>query len=163
MTKKLTFCAMLSVLGALSLIITNILPTVTAFFFLFSTFFTYVATEECGICYGLSTCAVITLLGFLLVGDFVTMIGYAVIVTHYPIVKHLVDHKVFSKALRWIIKLVWVTFLSAVAYFIMVQFAPFEEALWLLYILLMAVFVLYDMVLDRAIQFYAIRLRKFKF
>jgi len=46
LTKKITFCAMLSALGALSLLITNILPTVTAFFYLFSTFFTYVATEE---------------------------------------------------------------------------------------------------------------------
>ncbi len=161
-TKKITFCAMLSALGALSLIITNILPTVTAFFFLFSTFFTYIATEECGIRYGISTCAVITLLGFLLVADFVTMIGYAVIITHYPIVKHIVDHKIFSKSIRWVVKLLWVSLLSVAAYFIMVQFAPFEDALWLLYVLLIAVFVLYDTVLERGIQFYAIRLRKFK-
>ena len=153
---------MLYALGVISLLITNIFPTVTAFFFLFSTFFTYVATEEYGIRYGIATCAVITLLGFILVADFVTMIGYAVIITHYPIVKHIVDHKVFSKAIRWIIKLIWASLLSVVAYFIMVQFAPFEDALWLLYVLLMAVMVLYDIVLERAIMFYDIRLRKFK-
>lgn len=154
---------MLAALGALSLIITNILPTVTAFFFLFSTYFTYIATEECGIRYGIATCAVITLLGFILVVSKVDMIAYAVIFTHYPMMKHLVDHKVFSKPIRWIIKLVWVSLLSVIAYFIMIQFAPFEDALWLLYLLLMAVFVLYDMVLDKGILFYAIRLRKIKF
>ncbi len=154
---------MLSALGVLSLLITNILPTVTAFFFLFSTFFTYVATEEFGIRYGIATCAVITLLGFVLVADFVTMLGYAIIITHYPIVKHIIDHKIFSKAIRWIVKLLWASLLSVAAYFVMVQFAPFEDALWLLYVLLIAVMVLYDIVLERAIGFYAIRLRKFKF
>ncbi len=162
-TKKITFCAMLSALGVLSLLITNILPTVTAFFFLFSTFFTYIATEEYGVRYGIATCAVITLLGFMLVTDFVTMIGYATIITHYPIVKHIIDHKIYSKPIRWIIKLLWASLLSVAAYFMMVQFAPFEDALWLLYVLLMAVMVLYDIVLERAIQFYAIRLRRFKF
>ena len=154
---------MLSALGVLSLLITNILPTVTAFFFLFSTFFTYIATEEFGIRYGIATCAVITLLGFVLVADFVTMLGYAIIITHYPIVKHIIDHKIFSKAIRWVVKLLWASLLSVAAYFVMVQFAPFEDALWLLYVLLMAVMVLYDIVLERAIGFYAIRLRKFKF
>ena len=154
---------MLSALGVLSLLITNILPTVTAFFFLFSTFFTYIATEEFGIRYGIATCAVITLLGFVLVADFVTMLGYAIIITHYPIVKHIIDHKIFSKAIRWIVKLLWASLLSVAAYFVMVQFAPFEDALWLLYVLLIAVMVLYDIVLERAIGFYAIRLRKFKF
>ena len=163
LTKKITFCAMLSALGALSLLITNILPTVTAFFYLFSTFFTYVATEEYGIRYGISTCVVITLLGFLLVADFVAMIGYAVIFTHYPIVKHIVDHKVFSKVVRWVIKLIWASLLAVAAYFLMKQFAPFEEAIYLLYAALMAVMVLYDIVLEKGIQFYAIRLRRFKF
>lgn len=162
-TKKITFCAMLSALGALSLLITNILPTVTAFFFLFSTYFTYIATEECGIRYGLSTCAVITLLGFVLVASKVDMVAYAVIFTHYPIIKHIVDHKIFSKMVRWIIKLVWMSLLSVIAYFIIIQFAPFEDALWLLYVLLLAVVVLYDIVLEKGILFYAIRLRKFKF
>ena len=154
---------MLSALGALSLLITNILPTVTAFFFLFSTYFTYIATEECGIRYGLSTCAVITLLGFVLVASKVDMVAYAVIFTHYPIIKHIVDHKIFSKMVRWIIKLIWMSLLSVIAYFIMIQFAPFEDALWLIYLLLLAVVVLYDIVLEKGILFYAIRLRKFKF
>ncbi len=163
MTKKLTFCAMLSALGALSLLITNILPTVTVCFFLFSTFFTYVATKECGIRYGIATCAVITLLGFVLVLNKVDMAAYAIIVTHYPIVKDIVDHKVFSKTIRWILKILWVSLLSVVAYFIIVQFSPFEDALWLLYVLLLAIFVMYDIVLDKCIMFYAIKLRKFKF
>ena len=154
---------MLSALGALSLLITNILPTVTAFFYLFSTFFTYVATQEYGVRYGIATCAVITLLGFVLVASKMDMVAYAIVITHYPIVKHIVDHKIFSKAIRWVIKLVWVSLLSVAAYFVMILFAPFEDALWLLYVLLMAVIVLYDNVLDRAIQFYAIRLRRFKF
>ena len=61
------------------------------------------------------------------------------------------------------VKLGWVNLLSVIAYFLMVQIAPFEDALWLLYVLLMAVFVLYDMALDKGILFYAIRLRKIKF
>lgn len=162
-TKKITICAMLSALGTLSLLITNILPTVTVFFFLFSTFFTYIATEECGMRYGFSTCAVITMLGFVIVANKVDMVAYSVIFTHYPLVKHFVDHKISKKTIRWVIKLLWMSLLSIVAYYIIVQFAPFEETLWLMYLLLVAVFVMYDIILEKGILFYAIRLRKFKF
>ncbi|MBQ7950954.1 MAG: hypothetical protein IJ278_04465 [Clostridia bacterium] len=160
MTKKLTFCAMLSVMGALSLLLTNIFQTTTLFFFLFSTLFCYIATVEHGVRYGLMTCATVTLLGFLLVGNKVSMAAYAIMVSHYPIVKYIIDHKIYRKSLRWLAKICWVTLLSFAAYLILKQFLVMDAALWLLYLLGLLSFVLYDIALEKGILFYAVRLRK---
>ena len=163
MTKKLTFCAMLSVLGAFSLLLTNVFQTVTLFFFLFSTWFAYIATEEHGIRYGWMTYLVITLLGFVLVANKVSMAAYAIMVGHYPMIKHWIEHKWDKKIFRWGAKLLWITLCTGVAYFILKQFIVLDAAIYLLYLLGLLSFVLYDVALGKAMIFYMIYLRKFKF
>ena len=162
MTKKLTFCAMLSLMGALCLLLSNIFQTTTLFLFLFSTLFCYIATAEHGVRYGLMTYITITLLGFLLVGNKVTMTAYAIMVGHYPVVKYLIDRKINQKWIRWLVKLCWITLLATVCYLILKQFLVMDAALWLLYLLGLAAFVLYDIALEKGILFYAVRIRKLK-
>ena len=67
MTKKITFCSMMAVFGILCLILSNIIPTNTIFLYLLSTMFSYIATEEHGVKYGLLTCTVIAFAGYILV------------------------------------------------------------------------------------------------
>ena len=80
MTKKLTFCSLMAVLGILSLALSNFLQTNTIFLYLLSTMFTYICVEEHGIKYGLLTYAVISLAGFMLVTNKVSIIDYAIVV-----------------------------------------------------------------------------------
>lgn len=153
---------MLSLMGALSLLLTNIFQTVTLFLFLFSTLFCYIATVEHGVKYGLMTYVSVTLLGFLLAGDKISMTAYAVMVGHYPVVKYITDHKIYRKWIRWVIKLCWITLLATICFFILKQFLVLDAALWLLYFLGILCFVLYDIALEKGILFYAIRIRKLK-
>ncbi len=162
MTKKLTFCAMLSVLGTLCLLLANLLQTNTIFLYLFSTLFCYIATEEHGIRYGFLTYAVVTLLGFLLVANKWSMVAYAVIIGYYPILKHVIEHKLYSPLLRWIVKLAVVAALATISYGFLRQFLTISFSLPLLFVIGIVVFVIYDIVLGMGISFYVIRLRKWK-
>ena len=161
MTKKLTFCAMLSVLGALCLLLANLLQTTTIFLYLFSTLFCYIATQEHGIRYGLVTYVTVTLLGFLLVADKISMMAYAAI-GYYPVLKHLIDHKVCRKAIRWIWKLGYVALLTAIACVFFRQLIAVELPLLPVLAIGVVVFIVYDIMLGMGIGFYALRLRQWK-
>lgn len=162
MTKKLTFCSMLAVLGVLSILLSNILTSNTVFFYLFSTVFCYIATEEYGIRYGLITYAAITLLGFLLSANKISMAAYALIVGYYPILKHLIEHKLIKKPLRWLVKLLGISVIAGIASAALSPFLNLSASLYLLYPMGLVIFILYDIALEIAIKFYVVRLRKFK-
>lgn len=160
MTKKIAFCAMLSALGILSLILANVLQANTIFLYLFSTLFCYIATEECGLKYGFITYAVVTLLGFFLVANKMSMLGYAVMVGYYPVVKHVIEHWNLAKLWKWCLKLLFAGVVSFFAYGIA------KQLIRLPFVLLLfggaVLFVIYDMALTIGIRFYVLRLRKWK-
>ncbi len=162
MTKKLTFCSMMAVLGILCLVLSNILQTNTIFLYLLSTLFTYICTEEHGIKYGFLTYAVISLAGFMIVVDKVSIIAYIIVVGYYPVVKHIIDHFNIHKIIKWLLKIVFAVAVATVALFILKAYLPADINLFFLYPLGIAIFVIYDIVLAMGIKFYAIRLRKFK-
>ena len=94
MSKKLSFCSLMSVLGIISLAITLALPANKIFFYLLSTMFTYICVEEYGIKYGLMTFAVISVGGFLVLPEKLGVLAYAIAVGYYPAVKHFILHRV---------------------------------------------------------------------
>ncbi len=162
MTRKLTFCALLSVLGFLCLLLGNLFSWNTVFLVLCSTLFCYIATEEYGVRYGLMTYAVITLLGFLLVSNKLTMTAYGMIVGYYPVVKHLVEHHINQKWLRWVIKAAIVLSTAGLCYTFFQQLFTENLPTILLFAGGFVIFVIYDVMLTVGIRFYALRLRKHK-
>lgn len=162
MTKKLTFCAMLSVLGALCFLLANLLQTSTIFLYLISTLFCYIATEEHGIRYGLLTYMVTTLLGLLLAANKWSIVAYSIIVGYYPVAKHIIEHKIYRPVFRWMVKLLFVSALAGISYILLQQFFIISLPLPLLFAAGLVIFILYDIALGIGIQFYAIRLRKWK-
>ncbi len=162
MTKKLTFCSMMAVMGIICLLLSNILQTNTIFLYLFSTLFTYICTEEHGIKYGILTYAVISLAGFVIVADKVSIIAYIIVVGYYPIVKHIIDHFNINKILKWVLKLIFSVAVATVALFMLKSMMPQNLNLTILYPAGVAVFVIYDIMLTMGIKFYVLRLRKFK-
>lgn len=162
MTKKITFCSMMAVLGILCLVLSNFLQTNTIFLYLFSTVFTYIATEEHGIKYGLLTFAVISLAAFMLVADKVSIGAYIIVVGYYPVVKHIIDHFNINKYLKWILKIFFAISVATIAVFMLQSFLIGDMNFKILYPAGIAVFVVYEIMLNMAIKFYALRLRKLK-
>ena len=162
MTKKTTFCAMMSVLGILCLMVSNILQANTIFLYLFSTLFTYICTEEHGIKYGILTYAVISIIGFMIVADKLSIMAYVIIVGYYPVIKHITDHFNTNKIIKWILKIVFAIFVATVALFLLNAYLPEDMNLFFLYPVGVAVFIAYDIALTMGIKFYVLRLRKFK-
>lgn len=161
MTRKLTFCAMLSVLGALCLLLANLLQTTTIFLYLFSTLFCYIATQEHGIRYGLLTYVTVTLLGFLLVTDKLSMIAYAAM-GYYPVLKYLIDHKFRHPAVRWSWKFGYAAALAAIACVFFRQLLAVKLPLPLIIAVGFVIFMSYDIMLGMGIRFYALRLRNWR-
>lgn len=162
MTKKITFCSMMAVLGILCLVLSNLLQANTVFLYLFSTLFTYICVEEYGIKYGILTYAVISLAGFMLVADKASIIAYIIIVGYYPVVKHIIEHIEVNKAVKWVLKIAFAVIAATVAAFVLNMFITFGMNMTILYILGIAIFAVYDIVLAMGIKFYALRLRRFK-
>lgn len=162
MTKKLTFCSMMAVMGILCLIISNILQVNTIFLYLFSTLFTYICTEEHGIKFGLLTYAVISLVGFMVVADKVSILSYIIIVGYYPVVKHIIDHFNINRYIKWGLKIIFALAVATLALFILKAYLPTDMNLKFLYPVGVAVFIIYDVMLAMGIKFYVLRLRKFK-
>ena len=134
MSKKISFCALMSVLGILSVFAANIISTNTIFLFLLSTLFTYISTEEYGIKYGLLTFAVITLVSYFIYVNKVTVGLYAIVVGYYPVVKHIVEHFNLPNVCKWIIKIVTAFAVSMVGYFIFKQFVMINLSVILIFL-----------------------------
>ena len=162
MTKKTTFCAMMAVLAILCLMVSNVLQANTIFLYLFSTLFTYICTEEHGIKYGILTYAVISLVGFMIVADKVSIIAYIIIVGYYPVIKHIIDHLGTNKYIKWLLKIIFAVAVATVALLILKAYLPSDMNLFFLYPIGVAVFIIYDIALTMGIKFYVLRLRKFK-
>lgn len=162
MTKKLTFCSLMAVFGILSLVLANIVQTNTIFLYLFSTLFTYICVNEYGIKYGILTYAVITLGGFILATNKISMIVYALIVGYYPILKHIVEHFNLAQFVKWLIKILFILTASAISYIVLKDALTLSIPIGAVFAFGVIIFVIYDVVLNMGIKFYALRLRKLR-
>ncbi len=158
---------MMAVLGVLCLVISNILQSNTIFLYLFSTLFTYIATEECGLKFGFLTFAVISLAACIVVVNKIGMISYIIIVGYYPVIKHIVEHLNINRAFKNVLKIIFALVTATVAFFVLTLFMNFNLPdlmnMPLMFITIYSVgiviFIVYDILLTMGIKFYALRLR----
>lgn len=162
MTKKLTFCSLMAVFGILSLILANFLQSNTIFLYLLSTMFTYICVEEHGAKYGLLTYAVITLAGFMLVANKISIVAYALVVGYYPVIKHIIEHLNVNNVLKRVIKIAFILIVSSIAFVLLKQMVTFDLPVGLIFALGTVIFVVYDVVLTMGIKFYVLRLRNLR-
>ncbi|MBQ6908161.1 MAG: hypothetical protein IJQ28_07265 [Clostridia bacterium] len=162
MSKKIAFCSLMAALGIISLAITYVLPANKIFMYLLSTMFTYICVEEYGIKYGFMTFAVILAGGFLIAANKVGMIGYAIMVGYYPIVKHFIEHLSIKTNLKRGLKLLFSVFVLTVAFFVLKSLLTFDFPIYIVFIIGILIFIVYDIVLTMGIKFYALKLRKLK-
>lgn len=162
MTKKLTFCSLMAVLGILCLVLSNILQTNTVFLYLFSTLFTYICVEEHGLKYGILSYGVISLAGFIIVADKLSITAYVIIAGCYPIVKYIIEHINTAKSIKWTLKIIYILAVTSITFAVLRNFLFLNFNLSIIFTIGLLVFVLYDIALTMGIKFYALRLRKFK-
>ena len=162
MTKKLTFCSLMAVFGILSLVLANVVQTNTIFLYLFSTLFTYICVEEYGIKYGILTYVVITLAGFMLVTNKLSIIVYAAVIGYYPVIKHTIEHFNLSHIIKWVIKIVFILVVSVITYIAIKNSLVISVPIGAVFAFAVVIFVIYDIVLNMGIKFYALRLRKLR-
>ncbi len=160
MSKKISFCSLMAVLGALCLASTIILPTTKIFMFLFSTMFTYVCVEEYGIKYGLMTFAVICGIGFFILNNPLKIAVYFAFVGYYPVIKYIVEHSNLKIYLKWIVKIAIVLVAGIIGIIALKNFIDFKISEYLLLAGGVVVFIAYDIALTIGIKFYALKLRK---
>ena len=159
MTKRLSFCAFMSALGAICLTLTIAVPTAKIFFFLFSTLFTYIATEEYGKKYGAAVFIVISAVGFLLLPSKIPVTVYAMSAGYYPVFKHFAEHLNVSFFAKYIIKGIFCTAVIFIMFFVLKNFLTFKFNVLIMILPALILFYIYDAVLSYGIRFYALRLR----
>lgn len=162
MSKKLSFCAFMSALGTICIILTVIIPTAKVFFFLSSTLFTYICTSEYGKRYGLLVFIVISAICFLILPSKIPVFIYVFSAGYYPIFKHFTEHLNIPFFVKYTIKCIFCIAVTFAVYFILKTFFMFKINILIMLLPVIVIFFIYDTVLSYGISFYALRLRKHK-
>lgn len=124
--------------------------------------FTYICVEEYGIKYGFLTYIIITIAGFMLVTNKVSIGAYALVIGYYPVIKHIVEHFNINNILKRVIKIMFILIISSISYVLMKHMLTINLPIGVIFALGIAIFVVYDIVLTMGIKFYVLRIRKLK-
>lgn len=156
-TKYITFCALLSALSVVMLLLGSLLGILDLTAVIISSVFLLIAREELG--YKAVSIYLVTLvIGIIIPMTFVAAIEYAIIAV-YPLLKPFFDKQ--SVALRWTLKVAYIL-LASVGIFLVSRFLVAEAPLWmdiLLAVGCLVIFFLYDLLLFRFSMYYGFTLR----
>lgn len=162
MSKKISFCSMMAVLGILCVFATVVFTSNTVFLFLLSTLFTYISAQEYGIKWSLLTYAVIASFSLVFLPDKLTALFYTVFVGCYPVFKCFTERISCRGVLKNVLKIFFALVCGGVAYLVFGAFFAVKIPLPCLFVIGIAVFALYDVALTYGLRFYAFKLRKYR-
>ena len=164
-TKYITLSAMLSALGVVLLSLGSLIEVLDITTSVFASLLCIYAVIEMGGAYPWMIWLVTSTLGLLLLPVKTPAVFYALFAGFYPILKEKLEK--LKRPLSDIFKLVVFHVCLGAIVLVMTLFIPnalgLADAKWMpvvLYLMSLAVFVLYDIALTRLISFYLIRLRK---
>ena len=164
-TKYITLSAMLSALGVVLLSLGSLIEVLDITNAVLASMLCIYAVIEMGGAYPWMIWLVTSTLGLLLLPVKTPAVFYALFAGFYPIVKEKLEK--LKRPLSDLFKLVVFHVCLGGIVLVMTLFIPnalgLEDAKWMpvvLYLMSLAVFVLYDIALTRLISFYLIRLRK---
>ena len=159
---------MMAALSIVILFLSGIIPTMTIALPALAGCMLIPVTAECGIRYGFTTFAAVSLLGFFLAADREAWLIYILFFGYYPVLYGLLD-KISNRKLMYVVKLLIFTIAciseGLITVFLlgipMDEFGPFGK--WSVLILLIAaevVFVVYDKCIRNLILLYFAKFRK---
>ncbi len=160
----LTLSALLAALGVVLLGLGSLFETLDLSMAALASFFCIYAVIEMRGGYPWMIWAVTTGLAFLILPQKTPALFY-LFLGHYPMIKALTER--LPRTVSWVIKLVWLH-LSGLLIFLTMRFLLAPSATWdfrawywiLLYLGVLAAFILFDLALTRIITFYLVRLQK---
>ena len=157
MAKKVVVSGIMAALTVMVLYLSNFIPTSTIFLFCFSTVFIAVIVIECGIPYAMSAYAAVALLGFLILPNKFTAIGFAFFFGFYPVLKYWIE-KHNRILIEWATKLVFFNVFLFIAWclfqLLFVNSVTLKLPIYWLVLLAQGVFIIYDVALSLCISFY---------
>lgn len=165
---RIALCSIISALSVVLLLLTSVIP-----------FGTFAVPCMAGLCiiaivieYGgkwaFGVFSVVSLLSVFLAGDKEAVMFFITIFGHYPIVKSLVESKIKSRAIQYVIKLIAFNIGAIVAFFVgtFLLSIPAEEYTlfgiympWLFLVIGNIFFVLYDFAVTGLVGYYVCNLR----
>lgn len=160
---KITISAAMSALTVVFMYLAAILPTGRLGFLGASSLFGIAAVIESGISGGISVYAVSCVLGFLLVPSKDVVLVYAIFFGYYPIVKSIAE-KNGKKLTGWFLKLCIMNMALTVLLLgfsqVFYDIAGITYTIYISYIIVNAVFVLFDIGLTGVIGFYMAKVHR---
>lgn len=161
-TKNLSLGAMLSVLIVVLLYLTTVFTTIKLTILAMSSFLVAVAVIETGRRTAVLVYISSTIIGLLFVPNKSVVLGYALFMGCYPILKHVIEVKRIL-FLEWLVKLIAFNGMLVLSYSLLVKFLPIDVNLpvtlvgaWML---AQVAFVIYDVTLTALIGYYADQIR----
>lgn len=167
-TKNLAFCAVISSLSLVLMLLTGLIPVGTYAFPCIAGILLSVVVIESGYIFAFTTYFVVAIMSALLVADKEAALYYIAFLGFYPVLKGLIE-RIPLKIVSWIIKFALFNFCVISAFFVSItllsvpkeSFVLFGMYLpWVFLVLGNIVFVVYDICLTRAISEYAVKWRK---
>ena len=159
--KRIAYCAVLTALGAVLLLLANLLPAGRLALFALASFPVCAALMLFGAGWACGVFAVTAALGFLLFPG-VTAVGYAAFFGWYPVVKSLAE-RLHNKYLGWGLK--WLAFTAAAVLYWFFARALFSGAAaaswWALYLAGLAAFIVFDLAYSLLIRLYLEKIARF--
>lgn len=161
-TKKIALAGILTSLGAVALILENIVPTGKLGFYVFAGFLISVVIMECGLTYGwISFCAV-SLISLILVPEKTAVIPYVLFFGIYSIMKNYIE-RINKLLIELVLKFAFFNISLFFMWNIAELFIPevlFEKLpVFAVVILLQLVFFAFDWIFSLWTQFYMEKLR----
>lgn len=107
----------------------------------------------------------VSALGFLMMGNKVLIVPYVSFFGIYPLVKLFIE-KLNRLALEFVIKIIFFVVVLSVSYIIwgrllIPEIKSVKDYLWIIPILSIILFILYDILLSKCMDYYNYRLRKY--
>ncbi len=160
-SRQLATGAVVSALAVVLLYISCLLPTLQLTVVAVAGILSAAVLIECGAGRAALVWGAVSLLSLLLLPDKSSAVFYLLFFGHYPIVKYELE-RIEKPALCWAAKLAVGNVCILLTLWLVSLFFPeweFEYALWIMWLLCLLVFVLFDLALTRLIAFYQFRIR----
>ena len=160
-TRKLALSAMLSAVSTALLCFAAVLPSGRAAMAAIAGLVGVLTMIHCGGKWAVGVYVVSAVLSLLLSPVKIVALMYAAFFGYYPALKSPIE-RIRNRWIGWVLKFCVLNLAAFVTWFVAKQFFP--ETLWILWVVVNAVFVIYDICLTQLIQMYIkkIALRKFK-
>lgn len=164
-SRRIAVGAIISALAVVFLYISCLLPTLQLTLVAVAGILSAAVLIECGVAASWLVFACVSVLSLILLPDKSSAVFYVLFFGHYPILKYLLE-KIRKPVLCWLCKLCVGNICLLLIVLLLHAFFPewaVEYPLWAVWIVCLAVFVLFDVALTRLLGYYQFRIRpKFK-